>query len=187
MIFVTPQVTFKSICEVLLKLSSGNQIQDDHHIKIPGSRITPELERNLLLCIPILPQKIKSIREVFLNLSSGNQNSRWSLYPEVGSHQKSKRTFSCASPFYPKRLNQFVKLFSSYRQEIKDGRHIRILNRREICKNTIPSLSKSKMKGISLTVDEISAAKERTDAQTHGKSEGQRRPPFFHRWTSGDK
>jgi hypothetical protein len=43
----------QSIGEVYDKVSSIHQIQDGHS----GSRIAPEIERNLLLCIPITPQQ----------------------------------------------------------------------------------------------------------------------------------
>jgi hypothetical protein len=89
---------------------------------------------------PLYPKKINQFVEVFLKLSSGNQNLRWPPYPEVGSHQKSKWSFSFASPLYPKNIKSihevFLKLSSG--NQIQDGRHIRILNRREICKKHNP-------------------------------------------------
>jgi hypothetical protein len=50
-------------------------------------------------------------------------------YPENVSHQKSKGTFSCASPLYPKKIIKSIREFFlklSSRNHIQDGRHIRI-------------------------------------------------------------
>jgi hypothetical protein len=89
---------------------------------ISRCRIAPEIEWNLLLCIPIIPQKDKSVRGSFSQFIVRKPKFKMaavSRYPEVRSHQKSKGTFSSSSPLLPKILNQFMKFFSSYRPETK--------------------------------------------------------------------
>jgi hypothetical protein len=83
------------------------KIHDGHRNRISGSRIAPEIERNLLLCITIIPQRDKSVRGSFSQVIFRKPKFKMaatSRYPEVRSHQKSKGTFSSASAFYTQKI-----------------------------------------------------------------------------------
>jgi hypothetical protein len=89
----------KLISEVFLKLSSGNQIQDGHHIQISGSWIAPEIERNPLVHPLYTPTRLNQFVKFFSSyrLETKFKVATISGYPYVGLHQKSKGTFFCAS------------------------------------------------------------------------------------------